>query len=124
MLPVIFSLAGLLLLAGCVSSRDPQWQASITAAKQAAKEKRSAEAEAHWKQALVEAERSGPDNWRVASTLQPMARLYESQGRTDEAEQAFKRTLAIHERIAPRSPAAARTLTDLAHRGSSSGHTR
>jgi tetratricopeptide (TPR) repeat protein len=115
MLRVIFGLAGLLLLAGCVSSRDPQWQASLAAAKQAAKEKRSAEAEAHWKQALAEAERSGPDNWRVASTLQPMARFYESQGRTDEAEQAFRRTLAIQERIAPRSPAAARTLTDLAH---------
>jgi tetratricopeptide (TPR) repeat protein len=115
MLRVIFGLAGLLLLAGCVSSRDPQWQASLIAAKQAAKEKRPAQAEAHWQQALAEAERSGPDNWRVASTLQPMARFYESQGRNDEAEQAFKRMLAIQEKIAPRGPAAARTVTDLAH---------
>jgi tetratricopeptide (TPR) repeat protein len=87
----------------------------MTAADQAAKGKRLAEAEALWSQALVEAEQSGPDDWRVAHTLQRMARFYESQGRKDEAEQAFKRTLAIEEEIAPRGPATARTVTDLAH---------
>jgi len=103
------------MLVGCVSSRDPQRWASMTAADQVAKGKRVAEAEALWSQALAEAERSGHDDWRVAYTLQRMARFYESQGRKDEAEQAFKRTLAIEEKIAPRGPTTARTVTDLAH---------
>ena len=115
MLRVIAGLAGLLLLPGCVSTQDPHWWTSVTAARQAAAEKRPADAETHWRQALAEAERSGPGSWQAAYTLQGLARLYESQGRNDEAERAFKRTLAIDEKIAPRSPAAARTVTDLAH---------
>jgi len=115
MLRVIPGLAGLLLLAGCVSSRDSQWKASMTAADRAATGKRSAEAEAQWRQALAEAERSGPDNWLVAYTLRRMAFFYESQGRKDEAEQAFKQALAIQEKNAPRGALTARILTDLAH---------
>jgi tetratricopeptide (TPR) repeat protein len=115
---VILSLASLLLLAGCDTTRanrDLQWWATMTAADQAAREKRSAAAEAQWRQALAEAEQSGLDDWRVAHTLQRMARFYESQGRRDEAEEALKRTLAIEEKIGARGPTAARTLTDLAH---------
>lgn len=115
MLRVIFGLAGLLLLAGCVSSRDPQWQASITAAKHAARGERWVEAEAHWQQALAEAEWAGPENWRVASTLHSVARFYESRGRHEEAEQAYERTLVIQEKIGARGPGAARAVTDLAH---------
>jgi tetratricopeptide (TPR) repeat protein len=115
---IILSLASLLLLAGCDTTRanrDLQWWATMTAADQAAREKRSAAAEAQWRQALAEAEQSGLDDWRVAHTLQRMARFYESQGRRDEAEEALKRTLAIEEKIGARGPTAARTLTDLAH---------
>ena len=112
---MIVGLAGVLLLAGCASSPDPKWWASIRAGEQAVSEKRPAEAEAHWAEALAQAERVGPQNWRVASTLHRMGKFYESQGRKAEAEQAYERTLAIQEKIAPRGPATARTITDLGH---------
>jgi tetratricopeptide (TPR) repeat protein len=111
----IAGLAGFLVLCGCAPTQDPHWRASVTAARRATTERRPADAEMQWRQALVEAERSGPDSWQVAYTLQGLAHFYEAQGRKDEAEQAFKRSLAIDEKIAPRSPATARTLTDLAH---------
>jgi tetratricopeptide (TPR) repeat protein len=112
---VIASFVGLLLLSECAATQDPHWWASVTAARQAATEKRTADAESQWRQALAEAERSGPDSWQVAYTLQERARFYASQRRNDETEQDLKRALAIHEKIAPGSPASARTLTDLAH---------
>jgi len=115
MLRVIAVLAGLLLLSGCASTQDPHWWASVTAARRAVTEKRTADAETQWRQALTEAERSGPDSWQVAYTLQEQARFYASQRRYDEAEQALKRALAIDEKLTPRSPALARALTDLAH---------
>ena len=115
MLQVIAGLAGLLLLSGCASAQDPHWWASVRAARRAVTEKRTADAETQWRQALAEAERSGPDSWQVAYTLQEQARFYASQRRNDEAEQALKRALAIDEKLTPRSPDFARALTDLAH---------
>lgn len=87
----------------------------MTAAHRAVTEKRAADAGTQWRQALAEAERSGPDSWQVAYTLQEQARFYASQRRNDEAEQALKRAVAIDEKLTPRSPALARALTDLAH---------
>lgn len=115
MVRTIAGLGVLLLLCGCASTQDPHWWASVTAARKAATEKREADAETQWRQALAEAERSGPDSWQVAYTLQGLAHFYESQGRKDEAERAFTRSLEINEKISPRSPATARALTDLAH---------
>src|SRR5262249_2304009 len=115
MLRVIISLAGFFLLSGCAPTQDPHWWASVTAARRAVAEKRTADAETQWRQALAEADRSGPDSWQVAYTLQEQARFYASQRRNDEAEQALQRALAIDEKLTPRSPALVRTLTDLAH---------
>jgi len=97
----IFVLGGLLLLAECVSSLDPQGKTSTVAAAQAAEEKRSPVAE--------------------AETLRRLAFTHEKQGRRDEAEQAFKQSLAILEANAPRGPLMARVLTDLGHLYQSGG---
>ncbi len=114
---VMVALGGLLVLSGCSASgwHDAEWWTSVQVATQAGKERQPAETEAHWQQALAEAERSGPDSWQVAYTLRRLALFYESQGRYDEAERTYKQTLAIWERTAPSAPAAARAVTDLAH---------
>jgi len=82
----------------------------------AQRERRPDEAEARWRDALTEAERSSPEDARVAQTLERLARFYEAQGRHAEAEQAFRRTLKIREQLfGLRGPLVARTLTDLGH---------
>ncbi len=63
------------------------------------------EAEKQWSAALKEAEGFGPQDPRLATTLNNLAGLYQAQGRYAEAEPLYKRALAIIEKaLGPEHP--------------------
>jgi len=74
------------------------------------------EAEKSVKRSLAISEKAlGPDHPEVATTLNNLAGLYESQGRYDEAEPLYQRSLAIKEKaLGPDHPEVATTLNNLA----------
>ena len=76
---------------------------------------RYADAEADLQNARQEAERFGPDDPRVASTLKSLVTLYYSQGRFTEAEPLQRRARAIDEKaLGAKDSSVADTLTNLA----------
>jgi CHAT domain-containing protein/tetratricopeptide (TPR) repeat protein len=68
------------------------------------------------KHALVLAERQfGPDDAKVATALNNLARVYRAQGHYAEAEPAYRRALAIYEKaLGPDHPNTAAALNNLA----------
>jgi len=74
-----------------------------------------AEAVKQTKAALSAAEAFGPDDPRLATTLNHLALFYDAQGKYAEAEPLYKRALAIREKIlGPEHPRLAITLNNLA----------
>ena len=73
------------------------------------------EAEDWFKSALIEAEWFGPEDLRLATSLDNLAGLYVKQGRYAEAEPLHKRALAIYEKtLGPDHPQVAQTLENYA----------
>ena len=63
------------------------------------------EAEKQWSAALKEAEGFGPQDPRLATTLNNLGEVYRAQGRYAEAEPLYKRALAIREKaLGPEHP--------------------
>ena len=114
-----------LLLAGvlCLAFSSPttyaqdttKWEKSNAAGMEAYQEGRYAETEKRWLAALEEAENFGPDDERLATSLNNLATVYLSQGKYAEAESLFQRWLTISEKaLGPEHPEMARGLNNLA----------
>ncbi len=114
-------LVGLVLVGGIAlwlmyaPNQGAEWQSYITAAQQAYQQADYAEAEKQLEAALKEAEAFGPDDVRLATSLNNLALLYKAQGRYAEAAPLYTRSLAIAEKaLGPEHPAVATSLNNLA----------
>ncbi len=109
-------LAVVALLCTCAAqAQSTLWETHNDAGKEAYQAGRYAEAEKQFKFALAEAERLGPSDWRLATSLNNLAGLYDTQGKCEEAEPLFKRSLAIRENaLGPDHPDVALSLNNLA----------
>jgi tetratricopeptide (TPR) repeat protein len=96
----VLVLIGTLVL-GVSRAADPQvtsWETHVTAGAKAYQEGRYAEAEKSWVAAAKEAEAFGPEDPRLATSLNNLALLYHARGRYAEAEPLYRRALAIWEK--------------------------
>ncbi len=97
-------LVGLALIGGIAlwimyaPNQGAKWESYITAGQQAYQQADYAEAEKQLEAALKEAEAFGPDDVRLATSLNNLAQLYHAQARYAEAEPLYKRALAIWEK--------------------------
>ncbi len=101
-------LVGLVCLAlwpAQASAQGGQWNTLNAAGIEAYQRGGYAEAEKHLAAALKEAEGFGPQDPRLATSLNNLAELYRAQGRYAEAEPLHKRALAIRARHAEQNPA-------------------
>ncbi|MCZ6753169.1 MAG: tetratricopeptide repeat protein, partial [Acidobacteria bacterium] len=74
-----------------------------------------AEAEKQWSSALQEAEKFGPEDPRLATSLNNLAALYLAQGKYGETEPLLQRALAIVEKaLGPEHPEVATSLENYA----------
>src|SRR2546425_452013 len=88
------------------------WEASTRAGEQAYRQGRYSEAERSFQAALKEAEQFGPEDPRVARTLNNLALLYDAQHRYAEAEPLLQRALAIQAKaLGPAHPDVALSLS-------------
>ncbi len=79
------------------SAHDRAWQSYIDAAVEAYVEGDYAEAGRQFEAAVKRAEAFGPEDLRLATSLNGLAEAYRAQGRHAEAEPLHKRALAIRE---------------------------
>ena len=87
---------GLLLYTqACTESR---WGMHDIAGQEAYEQDRYTDAEKAWVAALKEAESFGPEDPRLATSLNNLAELYRTQGKYSEAEPLHKRAAAIYEK--------------------------
>ncbi len=114
-------LVGLALIGGIAlwlmyaPNQGAKWESYITAAQQAYQQADCAEAEKQSEAALKEAEAFGPDDVRLATSLNNLALLYKAQGRYAEAEPLYQRALAIDEKaLGPEHPDVATSLENYA----------
>ena len=85
------------------------WLGQTTAGMQAYREGRYIEAAQSLEAALQEAQRFGPQDSRLATSLNNLTRLYDTQGKYGQAEPLRRRALAIAERtLGPEHPALGR----------------
>ena len=94
-------LAGVLCLAllpPTTYAQDTKWEKSNAAGMEAYQQARYGEAKKWWLAALEKAETFGPDDQRLATSLNNLAELYRTQGKYAEAEPLYKRSLAIVEK--------------------------
>lgn len=110
------SLGALLLCAAIAgAAQDASWEISMQAATKAYREDDLAEAERQLSAALEQAQAFGPQDPRLASTLNNLGVLYYAQGKYREAEPIHKRALAIREKVLGRENAdVAQSLNNLA----------
>jgi len=101
-----------LLTAACQSN---DWERTNAAGGKEYEQGRYGEAEKLWLAALEQVEKFGPQNPRLATSLNNLAVLYEAQGKYAEAEPLYKRSLAIWEKaLGPNHPHVATGLNNLA----------
>ena len=94
--------------------RNILWQRHTDAAVRSYERGDYAQAEMAAQAALREAEKFGPEDPRMATSLKNLAAVYSSQGRDAEAEPLYTRALAIGEKVlGPEHPGVADILTDL-----------
>ena len=106
-------LAGMLCLAlwSASFSQGILWETYTDAGKEAYEQGNYTEAEKLFVAALKEAEMFGPQDPRLATGLNNLALLYETQGKYCEAEPLYKRYLAIFEKaLVPDHPSVATSL--------------
>ncbi len=97
------------------SAQGDLWETYMAAATKAYQQGNYPEAEKQWAAALKEAEGFGPQDPRLATSLNNLAQVYRAQGRYAEAEPLYKRALAIQEKaLGPDHPSVAKSLNNLA----------
>ncbi len=105
----------LALWPGCRIIQEARWEKANAAGMEAYQQARYAEAERHFKAALKEAEDFGPDDERLATSLNYLAALYRTQGKYAAAKPLYQRSLAIREKaLGPEHPDVALSLNNLA----------
>ena len=105
----------ILLVSTQASAESTSWEMSNAAGMQAYQQVRYAKAEEAWLGALKEAESFGPQDPRLATSLNNLAVLYASQGKYPEAEPLHQRALAIREKaLGPEHPDVATGFHNLA----------
>ena len=87
------------------AAQEALWESFMTGAAKAHKEANYAEEERLLLAALAEAEKFGPEDPRLAATLNNLAELYRAQGKYAEAEPLYQRALAIFEKEQKREKA-------------------
>ena len=111
-------LVGLVFLAlwpAHAPAQGGQWESYITAGQQAYQQADYAEAEKQFEAALKEAEAFGPDDVRLATSLNELGLVYDAQGNYGEAEPLYKRALPILEKaLGPEHPNVAASLNNFA----------
>ncbi|MDH3669747.1 MAG: tetratricopeptide repeat protein [Gammaproteobacteria bacterium] len=104
-----------LLFAGVAAGVGNTWDEDAQAGVQAYLHGDYAAAERHLLAALRTAEEMGPEDPRLALSLNNLALVYHAQGRYDEAEPVYKRAISITERaLGPDHPNLAASLGNLA----------
>jgi len=94
---------------------ESQWLAAMDSGMQALGEGRLSEAEARLTDAVLEAERLGPDDFRLNVSLSTLAGLHRVQGNYAEAAALYRRALDLAERaVGRRHPDFAVSLGNLA----------
>ncbi len=111
-------LAGLLVLVlwhADTQAQQGAWERYIRAGLAAQQKGNYGEAVKQTQAALEAAEAFGPDDPRLATTLNNLAAFYQAQGKYPEAEPLHKRALAIREKtLGPEHPDLALSLNNLA----------
>ena len=94
-------MVGMLYLAlwSASCSHSTPWETYTDAGRKAYEQGHYAKAEKLWVAAFKEAEKFGPQDPRLATSLNNLAVLYYSQGTYGEAEPFYKRALAIREKV-------------------------
>ncbi len=111
-------LVGLVCLAlwpAHASAQGGLWETYMAAATKAYQQGNYPEAEKQLAAAVKEAKGFGPQDPRLAKSLNSLAGFYQARGEYAEAEPLYKRALAIVERaLGPEHPNVATALSDLA----------
>jgi len=96
-------------------TQETQWEKHMTTAAKAYQQGRYTDAERAFQATVKEAEAFGPQDPRLATSLNNLAELYRLQGKYAEAEPLNKRALAIRKRtLGPAHPDVANSLNNLA----------
>ena len=83
-------------VAVCATAQEEdQWRDRLTQAQRAAGSSQPAEAEQAYMKALHEAERFGPEDWRVGTTLQGLGEVYRTEKKLSEAVSTLQRALTV-----------------------------
>ena len=105
----------MLLVSAPACIQDSAWERYMAAGRQANDQGDYDEAEKQVLRALQEAENFGPEDPRLAASLNNLALLYHGQGKYAEAEPLHQRSLAIQEKtLGPEHPNVAASLSNLA----------
>src|SRR5687767_8975309 len=83
-------------------AEEALWQKAIREGRQLLEQGPYAEAEKAYLLALAEAEKFGPEDRRLALSLNELAVLYNATGRLSEAERLYHRSLSIWEKKSER----------------------
>ena len=112
---LLAGMLSLLLWPASCAAPETSWKNYNVAGMDAYEQGRYSEAEKWWLAALEEAENFGPDDERLATSLNNLAAIYYSQGNYAEAEPLFKRSIAIREKaLGPEHPDVAMGLQNYA----------
>ncbi len=104
-----------LSLSGTARADEALWQKHMRAGMQAYQRGQYAEAAKLFEAALKETEEFGPEDPRLALSLNELALLYQAQGKYAQAEPLYKRALAVAEQaLGPNHPQVATSLNNLA----------
>ena len=91
---------------GAVFAQDQLWQTCMRAGARSQQHGRAAEAARLYQVAIKRAERFGPGDARLVTSLAGLADLYRAQGDYPKAEPLYQRALAIGEKaLRPNDPA-------------------
>ncbi len=112
---VIATFLALMLWPPLVNSQEMSWEDQMRAGTQAYRKGTYSQAESHWKAGLDKAKEAGPEDPRLATSLNNLALLYQARGKYAEAEPLQRRSLTIREKVlGPQHPNVATSLNNLA----------
>ncbi len=95
---LLVGLVCLALLPSCAVDEGPTWEAQLAAGNKAFERGDYPEAERRLEPALRKAEGFGPQDPRLATSLNDLGEVYRTQGKYAAAEPLHKRALAIREK--------------------------
>ena len=91
---------------GAVYAQDSMWETCLRAGVKAQQQGHAAAAARLYQVAIRRAERFGPSDPRLVTSLADLAALYSAQGDYQKAEPLYQRALAIGEKaLGPKDPA-------------------